>query len=487
MFSEIAVASGLAVLYLYHVNRGMTGTPEEVSRLSPHRWTVNEIKAAYEDSIRNPVDVQKSLPPKQNRRYIVVGGAGFVGSWMVNHLLARGEDPSAIRILDLAAPRREILDQGVAFFKTNIADEKAVATAFAQHWPEAVADRPLTVFHNAAVIRPGERLKTFLPRCTDVNVGGTVNVLAAAKKAGASCLISTSSGSVSLRSQSFWIAPWNKSPKGHVQVVDDSTPVPEEHYDFFSNYAASKSKAEKIVRAADDLEGNFRTGCIRPANGIYGIGDTEGSLTTSYLRSGGSPAWLIDTMQNFVNAENVSIAHLLYEQRLIEHTNSPTTLPNIGGQSFLVTDPNPAPTYGDVYLLLHTLSKTPANFPRVPPVPFLILSYLIEWYSFLQVVYFPWLPRITGDIAKMQPALFSITNVHYIADDSRARKSPEQGGLGYAPPITTMYGMCKHLEVWNREADQKKVAEVAEVAAKGVVSVSEEGVDVNLVVPPEKL
>lgn len=216
--------------------------------------------------------------------------AGFVGSWMVNHLLARGEDPSAIRILDLAAPRREILDQGVAFFKTNIADEKAVATAFTQRWPEAVADRPLTVFHNAAVIRPGERLKTFLPRCTDVNVGGTVNVLAAAKKAGASCLISTSSGSVSLRSQSFWIAPWNKSPKGHVQVVDDSTPVPEEHYDFFSNYAASKSKAEKIVRAADDLEGNFRTGCIRPANGIYGIGDTEGSLTTSYLRSGGSPA-----------------------------------------------------------------------------------------------------------------------------------------------------------------------------------------------------
>lgn len=215
---------------------------------------------------------------------------GFVGSWMVNHLLARGEDPSAIRILDLAAPRREILDQGVGFFKTNIADEKAVATAFAQRWPEAVADQPLTVFHNAAVIRPGERLKTFLPRCTNVNLGGTVNVLTAAKKAGASCFISTSSGSVSLRSQSFWIAPWNKAPKGHFQVVDDSTPVPEEHYDFFSNYAASKSKAEKIVRAADDLEGNFRTGCIRPANGIYGIGDTEGSLTTSYLRTGGSPS-----------------------------------------------------------------------------------------------------------------------------------------------------------------------------------------------------
>lgn len=47
-----------------------------------------------------------------------------------------------------------------------------------------------------------------------------------------------------------------------------------------------------------------------------------------------------------------------------------------------------------------------------------------------------------------------------------------------------MYGMCKHLQVWNREADQKKIAEVA---AKGVVNVNEDGVDVNLVVPPKKL
>ena len=208
---------------------------------------------------------------------------------MVRHLLMRGEDPSAIRILDLAVPPRDLLDQGVAFVKTDITDEEATVNAFAQPWPDSVADQPLTVFHNAAVIRPGERHQAFLSRCRNVNVNGTVNVLHAAKKAGASCFISTSSGSVGIHRPSFWIAPWHTTPKNFVQVVNDSSSLPQTHDQFFSNYAASKAEAERLVRAADDPSTNFRTGCIRPANGIYGIGDTDGSLTGTYLRNGGSP------------------------------------------------------------------------------------------------------------------------------------------------------------------------------------------------------
>lgn len=66
----------LTLLYLYHVNRGMTAVPEEASRLSSQRWTVDEIKAAYDRNVNSPIDVAKQLPPKQNRRYVVVGAAG---------------------------------------------------------------------------------------------------------------------------------------------------------------------------------------------------------------------------------------------------------------------------------------------------------------------------------------------------------------------------------------------------------------------------
>ncbi|KAI9934205.1 hypothetical protein ASPWEDRAFT_170169 [Aspergillus wentii DTO 134E9] len=454
MLLLLALGFGLVALYLHHVNRGLTEAPEEARRLSPHRWTEDEIKAAYQKNIENPINITKSLPPKQQRRYIVVGGTGLVGNWIVSHLLARGEDPSAIRILDLQSPRQQILDQGVAYLKTNIVDETSVSNAFSQPWPHLVAHFPLTVFHNAAVIRPAERHKDFLPLCAAVNVTGTENVLNTAKKSGTTCFISTSSGSIGLRAPSFWIAPWTKTPQYMVQVVGDSTDLPKEHDQFFGNYAVSKAEAEKIVREADDAQSNFRTGCIRPANGIYGIGgDASASIVRIYLKSGGNPTWTSKILQSFVNAENVSIAHLLYEQRLLDLTNPiAPSHPDIGGQSFTVTDPNPAPSFGDIYFLLKTLSKSPVHFPVVPAIAMYLFSYLVEWYALLQHWYFSaLLPRVSGDLAQLQPGLFAISDVHVFADDSRARKGPELGGLGYNPPIGTLDGMCREVEMWNRE------------------------------------
>lgn len=215
---------------------------------------------------------------------------GLVGNWIISHLVARGENPAAIRALDLASPRRDLLDLGVTFVKTNIVDENAVYDAFTQPWPESVVDLPLTVFHNAAMIRPEDRHEAFLSICRKVNVGGTINVLNAAKKAGASCFISTSSGSVCMRSPTFWIAPWKNTPKHFVQVLSDATEPPEEHDEFFGTYAVSKREAEIIVREADDIKTNFRTGCIRPANGIYGVGsETCATLIGIYLKMGGAP------------------------------------------------------------------------------------------------------------------------------------------------------------------------------------------------------
>lgn len=78
MFFTILTVGLLAgvVLYLHHVNRAMNEVPEEARLVSPRRWTVDEIKAAYVKNKASPVDVIEALPPKQQRRYIVVGGSG---------------------------------------------------------------------------------------------------------------------------------------------------------------------------------------------------------------------------------------------------------------------------------------------------------------------------------------------------------------------------------------------------------------------------
>ncbi|KAL4751872.1 hypothetical protein BDW72DRAFT_82436 [Aspergillus terricola var. indicus] len=453
--------AAIGFLYLNHVNNALYNVPEEARRLSPHRWTADQIKAAYKKAVQSPIDVTKSLPPKQGRRYIVVGGSGLVGNWIISHLVARGENPAAIRALDLQPPRRELLNLGVTFVKTDIVNEAAVQSAFSQPWPSAVADLSLTVFHNAAMIRPADRHKAFLPLVRKVNVGGTINVLNAAKAAGASCFISTSSGSVCMRRPTFWIPPWTKTPRHAVQVLSDETKLPKEHDEFFGTYPISKLEAETLVRAADDLKTNFRTGCIRPANGISGVGsESSATIIGLYLKMGGGPTWLHPIIQNIVNAENVSIAHLLYERRLIEHTASPSILPNLGGDAFVVTDPNPAISFGDLYLLMTTLATTPVRFPYVPPVFMLILSHFVEWYVLLRLFYFPWLPEVTSDLRRLQPAVFAISNPHVIVDDGRARKAPQDGGLGYNPPLTSLDGACKELVHWNQLAAENGAAAI---------------------------
>ncbi|OQE46654.1 hypothetical protein PENCOP_c001G05244 [Penicillium coprophilum] len=454
----VAALAGLFALYMWRVNSAMQVVPEEAQKLSPHRWTIEEIKAAYEKSLETPIDVTKSLPPKQSRRYVVVGGTGLVGAWIVSHLLARGEDPKAIRILDLISPEQDILNKGVDWVKTNITDKLAVTTAFEKPWAASVTSLSLTVYHTAAMIRPQDRFKSFLPLSSKVNINGTRNVLSAARAAGATAFIWTSSGSIALHQPTFWIAPWETQPKRVVQVISDDTKIPESHYQFFGNYAVTKTEAERLVRAADDPETNFRTGCIRPTNGVYGTGGQANNVITGlYLRNGGSPTWARPILQSFVHAENVSLAHLLYEQRLIQQSKPGSQLPNTGGQAFIVSDPNPAIAFGDLYTLLTTLSKTPVLFPEVPPAPLLLLAYFLEMYAFLQYKYLTWLPVLSGDLAQLQPSVFSIVNVHVFADDSRAKLAPEMGGLGYNPPLNTLDGLCRRLVDWNTEAEGKKM------------------------------
>jgi len=121
-------------------------------------------------------------------RTLVTGGAGFIGSNLVDALLARGDEVTVVD--DLSTGRRENLDRALAgdaeLVELDIRDPQAVADVVERARPEVV-------FHLAAQI--DVRKSTVDPAFdARVNVEGTVNVLEAARKAEVARFVNTSSG-----------------------------------------------------------------------------------------------------------------------------------------------------------------------------------------------------------------------------------------------------------------------------------------------------
>ena len=199
---------------------------------------------------------------------------GLVGGYIVLQLLARGSPPTHIRILDIRRTERSDMRSGPAldvdFVQTDITSRASVDAAFARPWPKSAANLPLSVFHTAAVILAADRSAHSYAFPESVNVRGTANLLAAAKAAGASVFSATSSASIAIRSVGTWVAPWAREPRDFFQVLDtrDFKLPLRERSGYFGNYPASKAVAERLICDADQ-EG-FRTGTIRPANGVYG-------------------------------------------------------------------------------------------------------------------------------------------------------------------------------------------------------------------------
>ncbi|ETS73489.1 hypothetical protein PFICI_14435 [Pestalotiopsis fici W106-1] len=270
----IYMLAGFVFLYLLRINQLLKGTPDEIRKLAGSPWTADLLKETGARLCQKPIDYTGQLPARQERRYVVTGGNGLVGGFIVLQLLARGQPPESIRILDIRKAERSDMLSGPAtkvdFVLTNISSRASVKAAFDKPWRPSVASLPLTVFHTAAVIIPSDRSRFLYDFPEAVNVDGTKNVLDLAKEAGADIFSSTSSGSIAIRPVNPWVAPWARSPQNFWQMLDERDfykPL-RPHGDFFGNYPASKAAAERIVCEANT--DTFQTGCIRPVNGVYG-------------------------------------------------------------------------------------------------------------------------------------------------------------------------------------------------------------------------
>jgi len=119
---------------------------------------------------------------------LVTGGAGFIGSNLVDALVGRGDDVAVID--DVSTGKRANLEQALAngaeLIELDVRDADAVAAAVG-------SVRPELIFHLAAQI--DVRRSVADPAYDSrVNVEGTINVLNAAQASGVRRVVNTSTG-----------------------------------------------------------------------------------------------------------------------------------------------------------------------------------------------------------------------------------------------------------------------------------------------------
>lgn len=126
---------------------------------------------------------KKSKKTIGSRRVVVTGGAGFIGSHVVDLLVGEGFE---VHVVDnLFSGKLERINQKAFFHKADIRDEAALKPIFSG---------AQTVFHLAA--QPRMQYSIQEPKLTnDINITGTLNVLLAARDAGIKRVIYSASSS----------------------------------------------------------------------------------------------------------------------------------------------------------------------------------------------------------------------------------------------------------------------------------------------------
>ena len=119
-----------------------------------------------------------------HRTVLVVGGNGFLGRYIVKML---SEDSNVkVIVLDIALPAAAIRIDSVTYIQGNILNSDHIAAVFAR-------EQVHSVIHTASLIPIADTSKEAMQL---VNVGGTKNLLAAAKTYGVTSFVYTSSATV---------------------------------------------------------------------------------------------------------------------------------------------------------------------------------------------------------------------------------------------------------------------------------------------------
>ncbi|MBI5814820.1 MAG: NAD-dependent epimerase/dehydratase family protein [Nitrospinae bacterium] len=325
---------------------------------------------------------------------LVTGGGGFLGRYIVEKLVARGDE-----VISLSRNHHPELDAlGVRSVICGVEDREKVVAAC-----EGVD----AVFHVAAKVGVGGGWNDFY----ETNVNGTRNVIHACRKNGVKRLVFTSSPSVVFDGRPH-------------EGIDETYPYPEK---FLAHYPHTKSIAERDVLEANGQRG-LLTCALRP-HLVWGPRDTNliprllKRSESGRLRIIGDGTNMIDT----VYVENAADAHIAAVDKLSE--GSP-----VCGSAYFITQGQPVNCWEWINRLLVKLGRPPVTKKVSFNTAYAAGAALEAVYYVLGINAEPPMTRFLA----MQLAMS-----HYFSID-KARKE-----LGYNPAVSAEEGL-ERLAEWMR-------------------------------------
>jgi len=167
--------------------------------------------------------------PSDEERYLITGGQGFIGAWIVKQLLdenENGKKKNEITILD-ARPDEGILGQVLSSYQLK-QFQKTYGDVADTDYVQSVVDKakPNVIIHMAALQIPSCKANPIVG--AKVNVVGTLNIFEAVRKLREKTkqqtnIIYASSAAVAGDPQKYGTAP----------ILDDTQHVPMNHYGVF--------------------------------------------------------------------------------------------------------------------------------------------------------------------------------------------------------------------------------------------------------------
>lgn len=262
---------------------------------------------------------------------LVTGATGFTGGHLACTLAREGH-----HVRGLVRPGSSIqhlLDAGVEIFEGQLTrkDDVEAATAGLDH-----------VYHVAAVFRTAGHPDSYYH---DVNVGGTINVLEAARKAGCERVVHCSTVGV----------------HGHIEQ-----PPANEEYRTKPDDVYQASKLEGEVQAREAISRGQPVSIVRPGP-IYGEGDTR------FLK-------LFKAIQKrrfvMIGSGDVRL-HMVHVDDLVQGIMLCGTVAQALGQVFIIAGPD-APTLNQLTAEAARVMGVPPPRLRIPVAPVYAAGWLCE-------------------------------------------------------------------------------------------------------------
>ena len=329
---------------------------------------------------------------------LVTGGGGFLGSAIIERLVARGD---AVRSLS-RGHYPKLAAMGIDQIRGDIADRQTVQ--------KACVGVEL-VFHVAAKPPPWGKYRDYYK----TNVSGTQNLIDGCIRNGISRLVYTSTPSVVFNGTDM-------------QGVDESVPYPAR---FNAFYPETKAKAEQLVLKATGK--HLRTVVLRPHQ-IWGPGDPHFAprliARAKKLKRIGSGKNLVDTTY----IDNAVDAHLMAADTLGKN-------PDISGNIYFITQADPIPAWDMIDAVLAAAG--------LPPVKGAI-SYKTAWTIGAILEFFYRSFQLSGEPPMTRFLADAVAKSHWF-DISAAKKD-----LGYKPKVPIAEGL-RRLEEWLKTSDVKGV------------------------------